>query len=35
MLMPLFDVAPDLMIRRRPVWQWLKEVDGKEGVIRI
>ena len=35
MLMPLFDVAPDLMIRRRPVWQWLKEVEGKEGVIRI
>ena len=35
MLMPLFDVAPDLMIRRRPVWQWLKEVDGKDGVRRI
>lgn len=34
-LMPLFDIAPDLMVKRRPVWQWLQEVDGKEGVIRF
>jgi len=34
-LVPLFDIAPDLIVRRRPVWQWLDEVSGKEGVKRI
>lgn len=34
-LVPLFDIAPDLMVKRRPVWQWLDEVSGKDGVRRI
>lgn len=34
-LVPLFDIAPDLVVERRPVWEWLKEVEGRDGVKRI